>query len=576
MRIFKYLKPYWLLAIMAPITMFGEVVMDLLQPRLMEVIIDDGLGTNNIELILRTGLLMLLLVVIGGICGYASAGFASAASQNFADDLRQDCFKKVMSLSFQQTDNFTTGSLVTRITNDITMIQNMVASSIRMFVRTIFLFVGGIIMLMSIYSGFGLILLVILPIEVVCVIFFIKKMPKYFMQVQERLDDVNAVVQENVTGSRVVKAYTQEDYESDRFNEANFKLTETSLKVQKMMAFLSPILMIFMNLVVIALIYFGAIQVRIPGSDMLVGEVMAAISYVAQILMAVMQIGMMFLTVTRARASITRINQILDTEIAVKDGTIDDKEIIGTVEFKNVSFAYPTSSSKNVINDLSIKVNHGSTLAILGSTGCGKTSLINLIPRFYDVTEGEILLDGINVKEYTLKHLRGNISFVSQKTELFKGTIEENIKWGKPDATFEEVKLAAEIAQADKFICEFTNGYDTIIGEKGSSLSGGQKQRIAIARALIRKPKILIFDDATSALDLKTEADLYKALKENYDDITIFLVAQRVASVTGAEKIIVLDEGKIAAVGTNEELLATSSIYQDIYNSQLKKEGGNE
>ena len=575
MRIFKYLKPYWLLAIMAPITMFGEVVMDLLQPRLMEVIIDDGLGANNIELILRTGLLMLLLVVIGGICGFASAGFASAASQNFADDLRQDCFKKVMSLSFQQTDNFTTGSLVTRITNDITMIQNMVASSIRMFVRTIFLFVGGIIMLMSIYSGFGLILLVILPIEVVCVIFFIKKMPKYFMQVQERLDDVNAVVQENVTGSRVVKAYTKEDYESERFNDANFRLTETSLKVQKMMAFLSPILMIFMNLVVIALIYFGAIQVRIPGSDMLVGEVMAAISYVAQILMAVMQIGMMFLTVTRARASITRINQILDTEIAVKDGNIDNIEIKGNIEFKNVSFSYPTASSKKVIDDLSISVNNGSTLAILGSTGCGKTSLINLIPRFYDVTEGEILLDGINVKEYTLKHLRSNISFVSQKTELFKGTIEENIKWGKPDATFEEVKEAAIAAQADKFITEFTNGYDTIIGEKGSSLSGGQKQRIAIARALIRKPKILIFDDATSALDLKTEADLYKALRENYDDITIFLVAQRVASVKGAEKIIVLDNGKIAAEGTNEELLETSPIYQDIYNSQLKKEGGN-
>ena len=575
MRIFKYLKPYWLLAIMAPITMFGEVVMDLLQPRLMEVIIDDGLGANNIELILRTGLLMLLLVVIGGICGYASAGFASAASQNFADDLRQDCFKKVMSLSFQQTDNFTTGSLVTRITNDITMIQNMVASSIRMFVRTIFLFVGGIIMLMSIYSGFGLILLVILPIEVVCVIFFIKKMPKYFMQVQERLDDVNAVVQENVTGSRVVKAYTKEEYESERFNDANFRLTETSLKVQKMMAFLSPILMIFMNFVVIALIYFGAIQVRIPGSDMLVGEVMAAISYVAQILMAVMQIGMMFLTVTRARASITRINQILDTEIAVKDGNIDNIEIKGSIEFKNVSFSYPTASSKKVIDDLSISVNNGSTLAILGSTGCGKTSLINLIPRFYDVTEGEILLDGINVKEYTLKHLRSNISFVSQKTELFKGTIEENIKWGKPDATFEEVKEAAIAAQADKFITEFTNGYDTIIGEKGSSLSGGQKQRIAIARALIRKPKILIFDDATSALDLKTEADLYKALRENYDDITIFLVAQRVASVKGAEKIIVLDNGKIAAEGTNEELLETSPIYQDIYNSQLKKEGGN-
>ena len=574
MRIFKYLKPYWFLTLMAPLTMLGEVVMDLLQPQLMSQIINIGLGGNNTEFILKTGLLMLLLVVIGGICGFASAGFASAASQNFADDLRQECFKKVMSLSFEQTDDFTTGSLVTRITNDITMIQNMVASSLRMFVRTIFLFTGGLIMMLRIEPSFGIVLAVIIPIEIACVIFFISKMPKHFMKVQEKLDDVNAVVQENVTGSRVVKAYSKEEFESDRFNTANFNLTEISLKVQKMMSLLTPVLMIFMNIVVIFIIYIGAIEVRIPNSKLLVGDVMAAISYVSQILMGVMQIGFMFLTVTRARASIIRINQILDTDIAVKSGNIEEADIQGEVEFKNVYFAYPTTS-KTVINDFSIKVNNGSTLAILGSTGSGKTSVINLVPRFYDVTSGEILVDGINVKEYSLKLLRSNISFVSQKTELFKGTIEENIKWGNPNASFEEVELAAKAAQAHNFITEFTDGYDTMIGEKGSSLSGGQKQRIAIARALIRRPKILILDDATSALDLKTEAMLYQALRENYGDTTIILVAQRVASVTGAEKIIVLDNGSIAAEGTNDELLETSSIYQDIYNSQLKREGGN-
>ena len=574
MKIFKYLKPYWFLTLMAPLTMLGEVVMDLLQPQLMSQIINIGLGGNNTEFILKTGLLMLLLVVIGGICGFASAGFASAASQNFADDLRQECFKKVMSLSFEQTDDFTTGSLVTRITNDITMIQNMVASSLRMFVRTIFLFTGGLIMMLRIEPSFGIVLAVIIPIEFACVIFFINKMPKHFMKVQEKLDDVNAVVQENVTGSRVVKAYSKEEFESDRFNTANFNLTEISLKVQKMMSLLTPVLMIFMNIVVICIIYVGAIEVRIPNSKLLVGDVMAAISYVSQILMGVMQIGFMFLTVTRARASIIRINQILDTDIAVKSGNIEETNIQGEVEFKNVYFAYPTTS-KTVINDFSIKVNNGSTLAILGSTGSGKTSVINLVPRFYDVTSGEVLVDGINVKEYSLKLLRSNISFVSQKTELFKGTIEENIKWGNPNASFEEVELAAKAAQAHNFITEFTDGYNTIIGEKGSSLSGGQKQRIAIARALIRRPKILILDDATSALDLKTEAMLYQALRENYGDTTIILVAQRVASVTGAEKIIVLDNGSIAAEGTNDELLETSSIYQDIYNSQLKREGGN-
>lgn len=575
MRIFKYLKPYWLLAILAPLTMLGEVVMDLLQPELMSQIINIGLGGNDTTFILKTGLLMLLLVCIGGICGFASAGFASAASQRFADDLRQECFKKVMSLSFEQTDDFTTGSLVTRITNDITMIQNMVASSLRMFVRTIFLFVGGLIMMLRIEPSFGIVLAVIIPVEAACVIFFINKMPKHFMKVQEKLDDVNAIVQENVTGSRVVKAYSKEEYESDRFTTANFNLTETSLKVQKMMAYLTPILMIFMNVVVIFIIYIGAMDVRIPNSDLLVGDVMAAISYVSQILMAVMQIGFMFLTVTRAKASIIRVNQVLDTDVKIKDGHIEEYDVQGEVEFKNVSFAYP-NTSKTVIDDFTIKVNKGSTLAILGSTGSGKTSVINLVPRFYDVTSGEVLVDGFNVKDYSLKLLRSNISFVSQKTELFKGTIEENIKWGNPNATFEEVELAAKAAQAHNFICEFTDGYNTIIGEKGSSLSGGQKQRIAIARALIKRPKILILDDATSALDLKTEAMLYKALRENYGDTTIILVAQRVASVTGAEKIIVLDNGIIAAEGTNDELLKTSSIYQDIYNSQLKREGGNE
>lgn len=571
MKIFKYLKPYWLLALLAPITMIGEVIMDLLQPKLMSEIVNVGLGEGKTDIILSSGLLMLMFTAIGGVCGFLSAAFGSAASQNFAADLRKDCFKKMMSLSFEQTDDFSTGSLVTRMTNDIELVKNLVAMSVRMVIRTLMQFIGGIIFLLSIYPLFGVILLVTLPIELVIMIVFITKVSPYFIKVQERLDDVNAVVQENVGGSRVVKAYNREEYEKTRFDNANVNLCMTNLKVQKMMAYLTPVLMIVMNLTIIIVIYLGGNNV-IMDNGLLVGDVMASITYISQILVSMTMFGMLFQTFTRAAASIKRINAVLDSENKIMDGELTLENVSGKVTFENVSFRYPDTTGEPTLKNISVTVNPGETLAIVGATGCGKTSMVNLIPRFYDATEGRVLLDDVDVKDLTLKNLRSHISVVFQKTELFTGTIEENIKWGNPNATHEDVVKACEIAQAHGFISSFKDGYDTIIGEKGSSLSGGQKQRIAIARAIIKKPRILIFDDATSALDLKTEAALYKALREEMDDTTIFLVAQRVASAKGATKILVFDDGAIESIGTNEELLESSPIYQEIYNSQLKKD----
>lgn len=571
MKIFKYLKPYILFAILAPIAMIGEVLMDLFLPNTMSNIVDVGLGEGQNGVILSAGLLMLAYTIIGGICGFASAGFASAASQGFADDLRRDCFKKIMDLSFQQTDKFSTGSLVTRITNDIDLVKNLVSMSVRMLIRTLMQFVGGIIFLLAINPRFGLILFIALPIELVIIVLFIWKVSPMFLKVQMKLDDVNAIVQENVGGARVVKAYNREEYEKERFETANTNLCMTNLKVQKIMAYLSPVLMIIMYTTIVLVIYFGGKNV-ISGDGLKVGQVMSSITYISQILMSLTMLGMMFQTITRAAASIKRLNEILDETKVIIDGEEILDNVSGYVKFNDVTFQYPLTSGEPALQHINIEVNPGETLAILGATGSGKSSLVNLLPRFYDVTDGNIEIDGVDIKNLKIKNLRNNIGVVFQKTELYTGTIEENIKWGNNDATHEEVVEACRIAQADDFIQGFKDGYETIIGEKGSSLSGGQKQRLAIARALLKKPAILIFDDATSALDLKTEAALYKALRQNMKTTTIFLVAQRIASAKGATKILVLDDGKIEAIGTNDELLQTSKIYQDIYNSQLKQD----
>ncbi len=581
MKLAKYLKPYWLFAILAPLTMIGEVAIDLLQPKLMSKIVNEGVIGHDMALILTTGLTMLGLVAVGGLFGILSAAFASNAAQSFGNDLRADAFKKVMSLSLQQTDKFTTGSLVTRLTNDINQVQMFISMLIRMFVRAPMQFIGGIFMAITISPKFGVVLAIALPIQLVLIFIMLRKAGPLYAVVQKKLDRVNSIVQENVSGARVVKAYVKEQHEIGRFNKANTELRDVNLKVQKLMATLSPVLMIIMNGSVIAILLIGGKEVEAAigtVGGIMVGDVMAAITYITQILMSMMMVSMMFQTMTRAAASAKRIVEVLESDPAIVGGSSTlDTDTKGAIEFRNVSFRYPSAAGRPVLHDINFDVKPGETVAIIGATGSGKSSLVNLIPRFYDADEGEILIDGKNVRDFDLDTLRHKIAFVLQKTELFSGTVAENIRWGRPDATDGEVKLAAQIAQADDFIMGFSDDYETMIAEKGASLSGGQKQRIAIARAIIRRPEILIFDDSTSALDLGTEARLHKALRENIKDTTVIMIAQRIASIRSCDRIAVIENGTIVAFAPHEELMKTSETYRDIYASQMRNtEGGDE
>jgi ATP-binding cassette subfamily B multidrug efflux pump len=572
-KLSKYLKPYALFAVLTPLSMVGEVLGDLLQPKLMSKIVDDGVLGQDMNLIIRTGLLMLLVLIGGGACGIAASAFGGIASQSFSRDLRVDVFKRVMGLSFEQTDKFTTGSLVTRLTADITAIQQMVDFMLRMLVRDSLLFFGGIIMMLTLNVRFGIIILCALPVEIIMMIVILKKANPYYSIVAKRLDTVNSVVQENVTGARVVKAYVREDTEEKRFDDANISLMESNLRVQTLMAILQPLLMIILNLSVIAVIVIGGWQVQ--AQAMKVGEVMAAITYLTQVLHGVMMMSMMFQTLAKASASANRLREVLETDPVIKSGSVSlSDKTGGTVSFKNVSFSYPETKGRPVISDLTLDIKSGESVAILGATGSGKSSLVNLIPRFYDCTAGEVLVDGVNVKDCKLDELRKKVGIVLQKSELFSGTVEDNIKWGDKNATHEEVISAAQAAQADEFIQKIPAGYEGIIAEKGASLSGGQKQRLSISRAVLKKPEILILDDSTSALDLGTEAKLRAEIDRKMNGTTLIIIAQRIQSVKSCDRIAVLDYGKLCACDTHENLLKTCEVYQDIYASQVKTSGG--
>lgn len=572
----KYLRKYWLFAILAPLFMVGEVLMDLVQPRLMSTIVDEGVlglsnnGVGNLNIVLTEGLKMIIFVIIGGTCGIMCGVFSNIASQNFGNDLRKDTFKKIMSFSFEQTDKFSTGSLITRVTNDITQLQNLIQMVMRGFVRTFMLFAGGIICMMTLNLSFGVVIACALPFVVICVVYFLSKANPLFSKLQHKLDGVNNVMQENVSGFRVVKAYVKEDYEKKRFGKSNEALVKTQLNVLMIFSYMQPIMNIILNLSIVAVIKVGGIQVA--AGNVTPGNVMAAITYVTQSLNAVMRMTNMFQTASRGIASGRRVNEVLNCEPAIKDGSYTDNPAVhGKIEFRNVSFVYPGMGDEKILDNINIVINSGETVGILGQTGCGKTSFVNLIPRFYDVTEGSVLVDDIDVREYNLKNLRKRISTALQKSEIFQSSIHDNIVWGNPDATEEQIKNAADIAQATEFISRTKEGFDTLVTQQGTSLSGGQKQRVAISRTILKDAEILIFDDSTSALDLKTEADLYSMLKEKYPAKTKIIIAQRIASVKDADRIIVLDNGKISAVGTHEELLNTSEIYKDIYNSQLNR-----
>ena len=574
----KYLKKYWFFALLAPIFMIGEVSMDLLQPELMSRIIDDGVlglnngGVGNLNTVITIGLKMIGFVALGGICGIMSGVFANLCAQQFGNDVRKAVFKRIMEFSFEQTDKFSTGSLITRVTNDITQLQNFVMQCLRGFVRTSMLFIGGIACLVSLNMEFGIIIACALPFVAVCVVYFIAKANPKFTVLQKKLDKVNNVMQENVSGARVVKAYVKEDYETERFEKANNELVSTQLDVLLLLSYMTPIMNIILNLSVVAVIKVGGIQVSAGSATP--GNVMAAITYCSQVLNAVMRMTMIFQTASRGIASKKRVMEIINCDPAIKSGTYNKETAVkGKVEFKNVSFAYPGMDNENVIENFNLVINPGETIGILGATGCGKSSLVNLIPRFYDVTKGEVLIDDVNVKDYDLQVLRDKVSIALQKPEIFSTTIAENIAWGDDSADIEKIRQAADIAQATEFIDNRTDGMDTQVSQGGHSLSGGQKQRVAISRAVLKNSEILIFDDATSALDLKTEADLYSELSVKKYDVTRIIIAQRIASVKNADRIVVMDNGRLADVGSHSELIKTSEIYKDIYESQLK---GNE
>lgn len=593
-KLLKYLKKYWYFALLAPIFMIAEVTMDMLVTNKMGTMIDIvnsyGPTSNNnqfLNTIVSNGIIMLALVLIGVVSGILSGVFANLASQKFANDLRKDLFSKIMHLSFQQSDDFSTASLVTRVTNDVTAVQTMIAMAIRMFIRSLSMFILGIVFTLQISKQFMIILAVALPLEILIMIFFMIKAFPMFSIVQTELDKVNSVVHENLTGARVVKAFSKEDYEYNRFVEANDTLTSITLKVNKLMAIIMPLFMLIVYAGMIAIYYIGAnsqfdamlyLENFATSIDpkISVGEMEKATTYIMMIMSSLLMIGMTFANMARAVASGKRINEVLETPDIICDGNLDVTTLkeTGTIEFKNVDFAYPNASA-SVLENINLKIEKGETVAIVGATGSGKTTLVNLITRFYDVTKGEILVDGENIKNYKLVDLRNKIAIVLQKAELFAGTIKENIKWGNPNATDEEVEWAANIAQAIEFIDSKEKKFDEYVEEKGTSLSGGQRQRLSIARAIVKKPEILIFDDSTSALDLVTEAKLYKAMRDNIADTTKIVVAQRIATAKNADKIVVLDGGTIIAYDTHENLLANCEIYQDIYNSQLKREGDN-
>lgn len=592
-KVVGYLRPYWYLVLLSPLMMAGEVIADLFQPKLMSVIVDCGILGNgdvssskigsfimrlffkdgqytSMQVILTVGLTMLTILVIGGFFGTFCAYTAARASQSVGHDLRRDAYGKVMSLSIEQTDKFTTGSLVTRMTNDISMITDFCEMLIRMFVRPPAFFIGGAIMLLTLDVSFGVIILCALPILVVMLVAVLTKATPLFSVVQSKLDKVNSVVQENVSGARVVKAYVREDYENERFRAANTQLRDTNYRVLVLLAVMSPILNIIMNVSVVAVIFIGGL--RAEAAQVSVGSIMAAITYVTQVLNSVMMVTMMFQSVSRATASAKRVGEVLSSDPVIVSGN-DCSEGSGTdvcVCFRGVGFRYPNTAGRPVLHDVDLQVRRGEFLAIIGSTGSGKSSLVNLIPRFYDATEGQVLVEGIDVRQWNIKKLRRRIGFVMQKSELFSDTIAGNIRWGKEDATDAEIRDAALVAQASDFINGFSDGYDTFIAEKGTSLSGGQKQRMSITRALVRRPEILILDDSTSALDLSTESRLREALRARMKGTTVIMIAQRIASVRDADRIAVIDSGTITECAPHEELMRTSATYRDIYDSQMK------
>ena len=575
----KYVIPYKSAFILGPIFMIVEVLGEIILPKLMSMIINYGCGQDvtvaakGPAYIIGIGAAMIgtaLLMMMGGVLG---AYFAVKASVNFAGDLRRDVFAKVQKFSFANIEKFSTGSLVTRLTNDITNIQNVLSMGLRMLLRAPGMLIGGLIMAFLMNAKLALVFCVVIPVLIIALAFVMKTAFPRFDVMQTKIDGLNSRIQENITNQRVVKSFVRDDFEKETFDRANNELKDKTLRAMKVVILTMPIMTLAMNLTVMAVVWFGGQQILI--GDMPVGNLTAFTTYVTQILMSLMMVSMIMIQGSRAMASSHRILEVLDTDIDLNDDNASEKDRLvtsGEIEFKNVCFRYYKKHKKNVLQSINFTAKPGEVIGIIGSTGSGKSSLVQLIPRLYDCDEGEVLVDGVNVKEYSLNHLRDGVAMVLQKNTLFSGSIMENLRWGDEEATDEQVKEAAKAAQADGFVSEFADGYDRELGQGGVNVSGGQKQRLCIARALLKKPKILILDDSTSAVDTATEAQIRKSFSTTLKDTTKLIIAQRISSVEDADRILVMDEGQIVGQGTHKELLESCETYQEIYFSQRSKE----
>lgn len=567
----KYIKPYLSAFILGPIMMLTEVFGEVMLPKQMSMIINNGVADRDVGYIVRMGVLMLITAAIMAAGGILGAYFAAKASICFTSDLRTDIFAKVQKFSFENIDSFSTGSLVTRLTNDIQQIQNVVMMGLKMALRSPGMFVGALIMAFSINKKLALVILVVIPVLAIAVVTILKAAFPRFEVMQKKLDHLNSDIQESLTNVRVVKSFVREDHEIKKFSVLNKDLKDSSLNAMRIVIFVMPVMTLAMNITTMAVVWYGGNL--IIGGEMPVGDLTAFTTYIVQILMSLMMLSMVFLQASRAGVSLKRINEILDTEIVLNDDQAsrkDKKVEEGRIEFKDVSFAYTGEHgrSETVLEHISFTAEPGRTIGIVGSTGSGKTSLVQLIPRLYDAAEGQVLVDGVDVREYSLKNLRNGVGMVLQKNVLFSGSIEENLRWGDEDADFEEVKEAAASAQADGFVSGFNLGYHTMLDQGGTNVSGGQKQRLCIARALLKKPKILILDDSTSAVDTATEAKIRECFANELKDTTKLIIAQRISSIQEADLILVLDDGKVIGMGTHEELLNTCAAYEEIYTTQ--------
>lgn len=568
----KYITPYLSAFVIGPLMMLTEVAGEVMLPKFMSMIINNGVASRNVAYIGKMGTLMVLTVLFMAVGGILGAYFSAKASISFTSDMRNDLFRKVQQFSFENIDDYSTGSLVTRLTNDVQQVQNVLMMGLRMALRAPGMFLGALIMAFMMNRQLAVIILIVIPLLLAAIILILKTAFPRFGEMQRRLDRLNSGIQESLTNVRVVKSFVREDHEIEKFSKLNDDLKESSLRALRIVIATMPVMMFAMNVTTLAIVWYGG-NIIIAGK-MPVGDLTAFTTYIVQILMSLMMLSMVFLQSSRASASMKRINEIFDTEIGLNDDNAENKDkkvTEGRVEFKNVSFGYSGENGRKdlVLEGISFTAEPGQTIGIIGSTGSGKTSLVQLIPRLYDVTGGEVLVDGVNVKEYSLKHLREGVGMVLQKNVLFSGTIEENLRWGNEDAPMEDVIRFSESAQADPFVKTFKNGYDTEMGQGGVNVSGGQKQRLCIARALLKRPKILILDDSTSAVDTATEAKIRESLYHDLKDTTKIIIAQRISSVQEADQILVLENGKIIGHGTHEELLKTCEAYSEIYTTQI-------